>query len=83
MKTYPQSDPKEAKQLWSKIWEERDYNRKAERINKEKKSYKGLEKENTLRFTQSNTQKGTKLENARSLWLTWILVFKKSLPFTI
>ena len=32
-KPYQQPDAKEAKRFWRKIWEQKDHNKKAERIN--------------------------------------------------
>ena len=42
-KTYQQLDTREAKQFWGKIWQPREYNEKAERINNMGKELQGLE----------------------------------------
>ena len=42
-RTYRQPDAKEANQCWSKIWERKVHNRKAEWMNNMKKKIKGLE----------------------------------------
>ena len=60
-KTYQHLDDKETKQFWRKIRERREHNRKAESINMEKE----FESKNTPRFTQSNSQKRTEIQNAR------------------
>ena len=39
----PQTNATEAKQFWSKIWEQKEYNRKAEWINHMDKELEGLE----------------------------------------
>ena len=40
--TYQQSDAKEIKQFWSKIWEQKEYIRKVEWINNMEKELQGL-----------------------------------------
>ena len=42
-KTNQEPDAKEAKQLWSKIWEQKEYKRKAKRINNMKKELQVIE----------------------------------------
>ena len=42
-KAYQQLDDKETKQFWSKIWERREHNRKAEWISNMEKYLQGLE----------------------------------------
>ena len=44
MKTYQQLDENEAKLFWNKIWQWKEYNRKAECINNMKKELKVVEK---------------------------------------
>ena len=43
MRTNQQADAKEAKQFWSKIWEQKEHNGNADWINSMKKELKVLE----------------------------------------
>ena len=78
MKTVSQPDARGAKRFWSKVWKQRDHNKKDEReSNIEKKVAKCWRKrqsEYTHWFPQSNTPKNTKLVNSWLWWHTWILV---------
>ena len=76
MKTYQQPDAREAEQFWSKIWQPREHNEKAEWIKqhvKRLRTRRRTESGNIHRFTQNNA-KNIKSENTRPWWNTWILV---------
>ena len=76
-KTYQQPDAKETEQFWTKIWQPKKHNEKAEWINdmtRELEELKEIQSGNTHRTTQKDTKKYIKLENAWTWWNTWILV---------
>ena len=55
MKTNEQSDTKDVKQFWNKIWDQKEHNRKAKWINNTKKKLQELEEDPGI--IQNNTQK--------------------------
>ena len=67
-KTYQQSDDKETKQFWSKIWELKEHKTKTEWINKVKKELQGLELDSKaeihLDSLRATLKIRAKLENA-------------------
>ena len=76
-KTYQQPDAKLTEIFWTKIWQPKKQNEKAEWKNdmtKIRRSWGRPERGNTHQITQKDTQKDIKLENARTGWNIWILV---------
>ena len=61
-----QSDAKETKQFWNKIWKQKEHNRMAEWINNFKKDIQKLEESPRGGLTKTNTQESIKLENTTS-----------------
>ena len=79
-KTYQQPDAKETEQFWTKIWQPKKHNGKAEWINDITRELEGLEEgpkaeiHIELLKKKKTLKKDIKLENARTWWNTWILV---------
>ena len=77
IKTYQQPNAKETERNWTKIWQPKKHDERAEwgkqyyKITR--RTWRRPRSGNTHRFTQQDTKKNTKLEKARSRWNTWFL----------
>ena len=74
-KTYQQPDAREIKRFWTKIWQPKKHNEKAEWINNMTRELEGLEegpKAEIHTDLLKTTLKNIKQENARPWWNTWI-----------
>ena len=69
-KTYQQPDARETERFWTKIWQPKKYNVKAEWINDMTGELKGLEEgpkaEINIELLKKDTKKDIKLKNART-----------------
>ena len=70
IKTYQQPDAKETEQFWTKIWQPKKHNEKAEWINDMTREREGLEEgskaEIHIELLKKNTKKDIKQENDRT-----------------
>ena len=75
-KIYQKSDARETEQLWTKIWQPREHNEKAEWISNMTKELEGNEecpKAEIHIDSLKTTPKNIKLENAWPWWNIWFL----------
>ena len=66
-KTYQQLDIKETERFWTKIWQPKKHYENAEWINNITRELEGLEEDPEMEIH-------VKMESARPLWNTWLLV---------
>ena len=74
-KTHQQPNAKETEQFWTKIWQPKQHNEKAEWIKHITRELEQIEEGPKAEIhTDLLRTKGIKLENARPSWNTWFLV---------